>query len=156
MRRGLIPLGKVITTQRDIDYVKLKDAQLATTESETTRGTWIWGDSGLGKSRYARDNFEDIFLKAQNKWFDGYSGQKTILLDDHDDACLGHLLKIWMDHYDCTGESKGGTLPLLHRDFVVTSNYSIEKLYEGKGQEMIDAIKRRCKVIHMTEPFAGR
>ena len=61
MRRGLIPLGKVITTQRDIDYVKLKDAQLTKTESETTRGLWVWGKSGLGKSRYARDNYEDIF-----------------------------------------------------------------------------------------------
>jgi len=75
------------------------------------------------------------------------------LLDDHDSPCLGHLLKIWMDHYVCTGETKGGTVPLMHRDFVVTSNYSIDQLYEKDGEEMIQAIKRRCKVIHMTQPF---
>jgi len=58
-----------------------------------------------------------------------------------------------MDHYVCTGETKGGTVPLMHRDFVVTSNYSIDQLYEKDGEEMIQAIKRRCKVIHMTQPF---
>ena len=95
-----------------------------------------------------------MYLKSQNKWFDGYRGQKTILLDDHDNATgLGHFLKIWADRHGCTGECKGGTVPLLHRDFVVTSNYKIEELYKEQGEEMIDAIKRRFKVIHMEEPF---
>lgn len=58
-----------------------------------------------------------------------------------------------MDHYPVHGETKGGNTPLMHRNFVVTSNYSIEQLYENKGPEMIEAIKRRCKVIHMTQPF---
>ena len=156
MRRGIIPLKDVIKTQHAIDYVTLKDNQRDYKESTTTRGTWIYGPPGVGKSRYARDNYADIYSKAQNKWFDGYAGQATILLDDHDDPCLGHHLKLWMDHYFVQGETKGGNVPLLHRDFVVTSNYSIEKLYEGKGQEMIDAIKRRCKIIHMEEPFTGR
>jgi len=44
-------------------------------------------------------------------------------------------------------------VPLLHRDFIVTSNYSIEQLYQKDGEEMIQAIRRRCKVIHMTDPF---
>ncbi len=69
---------------------------------------------------------------------------------------MGHLLKLWMDHYNCTGETKGGTVPLLHRDFVVTSNYTIKELYGAKGDEMVEAIERRCKVIHMKEPFADR
>ena len=67
-----------------------------------------------------------------------------MLLDDHDNGCLGHYLKIWMDRYACNGESNGGTLALSHDIFIVTSNYSIEQLYEKDGPEMIEAIKRRC------------
>jgi hypothetical protein len=62
-------------------------------------------------------------------------------------------LKIWADHYACTGETKGGTVPLHHTLFIVTSNYSIEELYGSAGVEMVKAIERRFKVIHMTAPF---
>lgn len=61
-----------------------------------------------------------------------------------------------MDRYACNGESKGATTPLQHKVFVVTSNYSIEQLYEKDGPEMIAAIRRRCKVIHMTAPFTDQ
>ncbi len=73
-RAGLINIDKVIKTQQCIDFMKLKDQQQLTVESDKVRGTWIHGLPGVGKSRYARDNFTDIFNKAQSKWFDGYSG----------------------------------------------------------------------------------
>lgn len=34
---------------------------------------------------------------------------------------LGHYLKIWADKWACTGETKGGTIPLNHHRFIVTS-----------------------------------
>jgi hypothetical protein len=42
---------------------------------------------------------------------------------------------------------------LHHTLFIVTSNYSIEELYGSAGVEMVKAIERRFKVIHMTAPF---
>ncbi len=58
-----------------------------------------------------------------------------------------------MDHYPVSGETKGGNVALVHRDFVVTSNYTIEQLYEKDGDQMIEAIRRRCKVIEMKPPL---
>lgn len=113
--------------------------------AEGVRGVWIHGPPGTGKTHYARTHYgEAFYIKPQNKWFDGYQGEKVIVLDDLDKggACLGHYMKIWADKWACTGEVKGGTVPLQHEKFVVTSNYTPEQLWE-EDDEMLKAIERR-------------
>lgn len=130
----------------------LRDYQLVTSEPythPTVRGIWIYGPPGTGKSHAARHFDPDLYIKPQNKWWDGYDKQATVLLDDLDTSVLGHYLKIWADKWSCTGETKGGTVQLQHKIFVVTSNYSIEELFEDLN--MREAIARRFKVIHKTE-----
>jgi hypothetical protein len=119
---------------------------------EGTRGVWIYGPPGVGKSHYVRTHHTDIFLKAQNKWWDGYTGQKVVLLDDFDlnGACLSHYLKIWADKWSCTGEQKGATIPLNHETFYITSNYSPSQIFPN-DPELLAAIQRRFKVHHMLD-----
>jgi len=45
----------------------------------------IHGDSGIGKTRWAYDNYPNLFeMAVQNGtlWFDGYAGEETVLIDD--------------------------------------------------------------------------
>jgi len=121
------------------------DTEYGMYDHSEVRGIWLYGPPGTGKSHKARSEYGDVFfVKAQNKWFDGYKGEETIILDDLDKqgSCLGHYLKIWADKYRCTGEVKGGTVPLRHKRFVVTSNYMPEDLWP-EDKEMQHAVERR-------------
>jgi len=109
----------------------------------STCGYWIYGPPGVGKSHMVHNLFPGAFVKQQNKWWDGYEGQETVILDDLDSNILGHYLKIWMDKWPARGEIKGGTVPLRHRRFIVTSNYLPSQLW-SEDYVLAEAVTRRC------------
>nr|WDW25904.1 MAG: replication-associated protein [Canine stool-associated circular virus] len=126
-----------------------------------TRGIWLNGPAGCGKSTWARKFGESkggFYEKAQNKWWDGYDGEKVVILDDLDTHALNHYLKIWADKFACKGEVKGSTIWLHHDFFVVTSNYSIPdivRMGQSRDQdydmELEKALMRRFKRMELHE-----
>lgn len=128
-------------------------------ETNTVRGYWIYGDPGIGKTHYARNKLADfptdrVFMKEQNKWWDGYDGEELVVLDDLDSPVFFHLLKKWGDKYAITNaEIKGGSVKLQHVKFIVTSNYLPEEIFKDPGDRSTDinptleAIYRRFRLV---------
>lgn len=144
-----IPLPKLDDWIQGINQYKILKGTYAKADWTKTRGVWYWGPSGSGKTRKVTADEPDLYRKAQNKWWDGYTGQKAVLLDDFDKYGdkLCHQLKLWTDWYPIDGEVKHGTTALSYERFYITSNYQMEEIFEDP--KILEALKRRFTVINI-------
>lgn len=131
-----------------------QDYQRAPPPLETTCGYWFVGPPGTGKSHAARERYPDFYDKPCNKWWDGYQDEETAIIDDFDlnHVCLGHYLKRWSDKYAFPAEHKGTTIQIRPKRIVVTSNYTIDRLFGGETV-LAKALGRRFVVERFDEVY---
>lgn len=116
---------------------------------------WVYGVAGIGKSYSIRQFFKnDLFLKSQSKWWDGYICQKAVLLDDFDHTELAHELKIWGDNYSFNAEVKCGHIIPTYKYFLITSNFTMEYFF-GNIIQTLKAVKRRYIFIDAAKYMSG-
>lgn len=150
---GIIGLTQLPLLQKSIQLYHLLEPS---STSNGPRGIWVYGVSGVGKSHFVRSRHSSLYIKPQNKWWCGYTGESTVLLDDfdHNGTCLSHYLKLWADKWSCSGETKGGKVNLHYTTFYVTSQYTIEELWPGnEHDELRTALIRRFTRIGIQRDF---
>ena len=116
----------------------------------------FWGVTGSGKSHTAFELAgDDYYLKSPlTKWFDGYRGQETIIIDEFRGIIdVSHLLK-WLDQYPCNVEVKGYQTYLRTKKWIFTSNLNPVDWYPTLDYETLMALRRRfTNVVHYSDPF---
>lgn len=110
--------------------------------------TVLWGAPGAGKTRavYDRHGLENVFTLHQmpTLWFDGYTDQTVLLLDDfYGWIQWGTLLKI-LDIYPFQGPIKGGFTFLQCTHIYLTSNRPWYTWYKRADQA---ALQRRIHKV---------
>lgn len=98
-----------------------------------------WGVSGAGKTYKAfTENKEDAFILTRfnnGVWFDGYTGQKVLIIDDFNGWIPFKFFLRILDDYPLIVETKGSTAVAMWNKVIITSNthptewyHSIENL----------------------------
>lgn len=101
----------------------------------------VWllhGGTGTGKTRRAYELAApgtSYPKDPNNKWWDGYCGQETVIIDDYTNCSMTGLTTDYMlrilDMYPMMLEVKGATCPMARstRKVVITSNLTLKELW---------------------------
>jgi len=111
---------------------------------------WLYGPPGSGKTSRAFSENPGAYLKGLNKWWDGYTDQACVIIDDMDPyhKSLAQEFKAWAHHMPFPAETKGGSTCIRPQKIIVTSNYSIDSVWE-------DSITREAMHRRFTEVYIG-
>jgi len=113
------------------------------------------GPTGTGKSRLAweRAGMEAYCKDPNSKFWCGYSGQESVVIDEFRGRIdVSHLLR-WLDRYPVNVEVKGSSVPLRARSIWITSNLDIEQWYPELDELTLKALKRRIKITRFENFF---
>ena len=124
----------------------------------------FWGNTDLGKT-YTAYNIMDpnnCFKmdppdrKQSTLWFDGYEGERTLIMDEFngDNYCSLNKLKVLLDVYKCRLEVKGGYTWANWTTVIITSNYPPREWYPvlpSEADRLLNPLKRRIyQIRHFT------
>jgi len=110
----------------------------------------FWGRTGSGKSRRA---WEEASMEAypkdpRTKFWDGYQGQKNVVIDEFRGGIdISHLLR-WLDRYPVIVEIKGSSTVLKAETIWITSNLDPIYWYPEIDSETRDALLRRMNITY--------
>jgi Putative viral replication protein./RNA helicase. len=111
--------------------------------------TWVmdvrvyYGHPDTGKTQRAASESGDAYWYSGGGWFDGYTGQQTVIFDDFLGQDSGISYNLWLrlcDRYDLSVPIKGGFARFTSKIIIFTSNVRWDQWYEKYNY---DAMKRR-------------
>lgn len=130
-----------------------------------TEGLWYHGTTGTGKSHQAFQGYDPethYILTVKNGWWDGYSGQPIVIINDlkpREIECsvMLNIVDKWPYKVPVRGKE---AVPFLARLVIVTSSFEPTDLYNETrdwkcDNDSSDQIKRRFTCIKMLQRCSG-
>ena len=146
---------QVLKKARSMQSVQFAKVWFTEIEQHLPKGTqieisWYYGCTGAGKTRAVLEACSP-FIPQSFKWWDGYSGQDAVLLDDlRPDWCTPSQLLRLLDPYrfQYRVEVKGGMRPLIATKLYVTTPWHPEDFWKDVKEDAAQLLRRIKHLVH--------
>lgn len=134
-------------------YMQLALADSAYVRRPNMQVLVYWGSTGTGKTRAAFQEDEHAFKWSPadegRQWWDGYIGQKTLIIDEFYGQLKPAYLLCLLDQYRLQLQVKGGFTHARWTKVIITSNTDPEDWYPTIPPKVREALDRRItEVVH--------
>ena len=133
-------------------YMQLAMAKSAYAQREGMKVSIYWGSTGTGKTMSAFQEDPDLYKWSPSEgtqWWDGYTGQKTLLIDEFNGQLKVEYLLAILDRYRLQLQVKGGFTHAAWTRVIITSNTDPEDWYSEVDPKIREALDRRItEVVH--------
>lgn len=118
----------------------------------TTKGYWLYGGTGIGKSHVAFKNYnpDTHYVKNLNEdWWDGYTGQEVVIFNEFRGQIKYSELLDLMDKWPKTVKIRNRQpVPFLAKCVIITSALEPSEVYHNlSGNDKLAQLTRRCQII---------
>jgi len=117
--------------------------------------TWIYGLSRTGKTHHivSRYSMEDIYVKDGTHWWDKYTQQPVIIIDDFDGRWPFRDLLRLLDYLPYQGQAKGMYIKINSPQIFITCEYPPEHFWGEYPNELAQITNRLDFIIHKTKVY---
>lgn len=152
-----------------MELAAARDRQAAQESERDVAVTYLYGEPGVGKTRWVYDTYDDVCrVVGYKNPFDGYHGQAALVLDEFTGEGIPvTLLNAVLDRYPLDLPARYYDRPAQYTEAVLVSNLAPWELYEWEPTVLRRAFARRLgRVLYMgadghvqevdTDTVAGR
>lgn len=159
VRNGNVTVDQLALTKPNIVHQygrtldRIEDIRLRTVfRNFMTKGIWYYGATGTGKTERAFENYSPethYVLQDDRGWWDGYTGQEIVIINDYRGWIRYDRLLDLVDRYPTTVPRRGRQpMPFVSKTVIITSALSPEECYKNRMEnDSIEQLLRRFEVF---------